>query len=112
MANADILEATDKNFEAEVLKSATPVLVDFWAVWCGPCRAIAPVIENVAVEYKGKVKVAKMNVDNHQIVPQKYDVRNIPTLLLFKQGQVIEQIVGAGPSIKAKIEEALKKALA
>ena len=109
MANPDILEATDKNFDEEVLKANVPVLVDFWAVWCGPCRAIAPAVEQLATEYKGKLKVAKMNVDDHVLVPQKYDVRSIPTLLLFKNGQVAGQIVGAVP--KAKIEEAVKKVL-
>jgi len=110
MANPDILTATDQNFDAEILKSATPVLVDFWAVWCGPCRAIAPAVEQLATEYKGKLKVAKMNVDDHILVPQKFEVRHIPTLLIFKNGQVAGQIVGAVP--KAKIEEAIKKVVA
>lgn len=109
MAHPDILEATDQNFDAEVIKSETVVLVDFWAVWCGPCRAIAPSVEALATEYKGRVKVAKMNVDDHVLVPQKYEIRSIPTLLIFKNGQVAGQIVGAVP--KAKIEEALKKAV-
>ncbi len=86
------------------------MLVDFWAVWCGPCRAIAPSVEALAGEYKGKLKVAKMNVDDHVLVPTKYEIRNIPTLLIFKNGQVAGQIVGAVP--KAKIEEAVKKVLA
>src|SRR5262244_601316 len=103
MANPDILTATDQNFEAEILKSTTPVLVDFWAVWCGPCRAIAPVVEQLAGDYKGKLKVAKMNVDDHVLVPQRYGISSIPTLLLFKNGQVAQQIVGAVP--KAKIED-------
>jgi thioredoxin 1 len=109
MAHPDILEATDQNFEAEILKSSTPVLVDFWAVWCGPCRAIAPSVEALAGEYKGKVKVAKMNVDDHVLTPSKYDIRSIPTLLIFKDGKVAGQIVGAVP--KAKIEDALKKVI-
>ena len=110
MAHPDIVEVTDQNFEAEVLKSAVPTLVDFWAVWCGPCRAIAPAVEQLATQYKGKIKVAKMNVDDHVLVPQKYEIRSIPTLLIFKNGQVAGQIVGAVP--KAKIEEALKKVVA
>jgi thioredoxin 1 len=109
MAHPDLTELTDANFEAEVLKAPLPTLVDFWAVWCGPCRAIAPAVEQLAKEYKGKLKVAKMNIDDHQQVPQKYDIRSIPTLLIFKNGQVVGQIVGAVP--KAKIEDAVKKHL-
>jgi thioredoxin 1 len=109
MANPDITELTDASFEAEILKSETPALVDFWAVWCGPCRAIAPSVEALAKEYKGKLKVGKMNVDDHVLVPQRYEIRSIPTLLIFKGGQVVGQIVGAVP--KAKIEEAVKKAI-
>jgi thioredoxin 1 len=110
MAHPDIVELTDQSFEAEVLKSDVPTLVDFWAVWCAPCRAIAPAVEQLATQFKGKVKVAKMNVDDHVLIPQKYEVRSIPTLLIFKNGQVAGQIVGAVP--KAKIEEALKKVVA
>lgn len=109
MANPDLTEVTDQNFEAEILKSPVPALVDFWAVWCGPCRAIAPAVEALAKEYKGRVKIGKMNVDDHQNIPQRYEVRSIPTLLLFKDGNVVAQIVGAVP--KAKIEEAIKKVL-
>jgi thioredoxin 1 len=109
MANPDLTEVTDQNFEAEILKSPVPALVDFWAVWCGPCRAIAPAVEALAKEYKGKIKVGKMNVDDHQNIPQRYEVRSIPTLLLFQGGNVVAQIVGAVP--KAKIEEAIKKLL-
>jgi thioredoxin 1 len=110
MANPDIVELTDQNFENEILKSQTVALVDFWAVWCGPCRMIAPSVEQLATEYKGRVKVCKMNVDDHVLMPQKYEIRSIPTLLIFKNGQVAGQIVGAVP--KAKIEEALKKVVA
>ena len=89
------------------MKSSTPVIVDFWATWCAPCRAIAPVLEELAGQYKGKVKVAKMNVDDHQETPQSYGIRSLPTLLVFKGGKVVEQIVGAVP--RAKLEEAIKK---
>jgi thioredoxin 1 len=109
MASADMIEVTDDNFESEILNSETPALVDFWAVWCGPCRQIAPSVEALAAEYKGQLKVAKMNVDDHQQVPQKYGIRSIPTLLVFKGGQVVDQIVGAVP--KNKLEEAIKKHL-
>ena len=109
MANPDVLELSDQSFEQEVLNSPVPTLVDFWAVWCGPCRAVAPAVEAIATEYKGKVKVGKLNVDDHQQVPQKYEIRSIPTLLIFKGGNVVGQIVGAVP--KAKIEDAIKKVL-
>jgi thioredoxin 1 len=109
MASPDVVELTDGNFEAEVLKANTPTLVDFWAVWCGPCRAIAPAVEALAKEYKGRVKVGKMDIDHHVLVPQRYEIKSIPTLLVFKGGQVVGQIVGA--VAKGKIEEAIKKAL-
>ena len=103
----DVLTIGDKDFEKEVLKSDQPVLVDFWATWCAPCRAIAPAIEELATQYKGKVKVAKVNIDDNQDTPQQYGIRSIPTLLVFKGGKVVEQIVGAVP--KAKIEAAIQK---
>jgi thioredoxin 1 len=109
MASNDIVVLQDATFEKEVLKSDVPVLVDFWAVWCGPCKAIAPTVDELAKQYKGKVKVAKMDVDEHQQVPQQYGIRSIPTLLVFKGGRVVDTIVGAVP--KAKLEESLKKAL-
>lgn len=109
MASQNITELSDNNFETEILKTDKVALVDFWAVWCGPCRAIAPAVESLAKEYDGKLKVGKMNVDDHQGVPQRYEIKSIPTLLIFKGGHVVGQIVGAVP--KAKIEEAIKKHL-
>jgi thioredoxin 1 len=109
MASNDLVILQDSTFDQEVLKSDIPVLVDFWAVWCGPCKAIAPTVEELAKQYKGKVKVAKMDVDEHQQVPQQYGIRSIPTLLLFKGGRVVDTIVGAVP--KTKLEESLKKAM-
>ncbi len=109
MASNDVVTLQDSTFEQEVLKSDIPVLVDFWAVWCGPCKAIAPAVEELARQYKGKVKVAKMDVDEHQNVPQQYGIRSIPTLLLFKGGRVVDTIVGAVP--KAKLEDSFKKAM-
>ena len=109
MASEDVKTFTDDNFQSEVLGSQEPVLVDFWAAWCGPCRAIAPLVEQLAAEYKGKLKVGKMDIDAHQNVPQKYNVLSIPTLLLFKNGQVADQIVGAVP--KAKLDAMVKRAI-
>jgi thioredoxin 1 len=95
MASPLILTLTQENFEQNVLKSATPVLVDFWAEWCGPCKMIAPLLDELAEEYNGKVKIGKVNIDDHQGLAAQYGVRAIPTLLLFHQGQVADQIVGA-----------------
>ncbi len=88
---------SDDNFENEVLKSDKPVLIDFWATWCGPCKTIAPIVEEIASEYNGKVKVGKLDVDNNQQTAIKYGVRSIPTLLVFKNGEVKETIIGAVP---------------
>src|SRR3954468_1547436 len=107
MAGNGILEVTDTNFDQDVLKSEQPVLVDFWATWCGPCRAIAPIVEELATEYQGKVKIGKMDVDRNSATPMRYGVRGIPTLLVFKGGQVKEQIVGY--VAKEKIQQALDK---
>ena len=106
---AGIVELTDANFETEVLKSDTPVLIDFWAAWCGPCRAIAPIVEELSKTYAGKVKVAKMNIDENDKVPQQFSIMSIPTLLFFKGGANVGQIVGAVP--KSKIEGELKRHL-
>ena len=104
-----VMTFTDANFDADVLKSETPVLVDFWATWCAPCKAIAPLIDTVAADYAGKVKVGKVNVDENPATPSKYGVRGIPTLILFKDGQIVDQVVGAVP--KSQLEALLAKAL-
>jgi thioredoxin 1 len=106
---ASVQAVTTQEWEQEVLQSSTPVLVDFWAVWCGPCRQIAPIVEQLAQEYGGKLKVVKVDIDPEQALAIRYGVSSIPTLLLFKNGQVVEQIVGALP--KGTIEGRLKKHL-
>jgi thioredoxin 1 len=106
MASPDIVNVGDDNFKQEVLESQVPVLVDFWATWCGPCRQIAPALEDFASKYKGKIKVAKLNIDDHQATAQQFRVMSIPTVLLFKDGAVADQVVGA---FKDKIEGMIKK---
>ncbi len=99
----------DTNFEEEVLKNSKPVLVDFWAPWCGPCRAIAPVVEELAKEYEGKVDIVKMNVDENPNTANKYRIRAIPTLILFKGGEIVAQVTGA--VAKSSLKEMIEKAL-
>jgi thioredoxin 1 len=110
MAGQFVTEVNDSDFEQQVLKSETPVLVDFWATWCGPCRALAPVVDQVAGEYEGKIKVMKMDVDRNAATPGRYGIRGIPALLLFKDGKVAEQIVGYVP--KDTIDKTIGKVLA
>jgi thioredoxin len=109
MAHENVLTLGDDNFDKEVLKSNVPVLVDFWAPWCAPCRMIAPAVDEIASKYAGQVKVGKMNIDDHQNVPQRYNVMSIPMLLVFKNGQPVDQVVGAVP--KTHLENMVKKAL-
>ena len=110
MAIDAIMEVTDANFDQAVLKSEQPVMIDFWAAWCMPCRNLAPVVDEVAVAYNGKVKVGKMDIDSSPVTPQRYGIRTIPTLLIFKNGKVQEQI--NGNVAREVIEKALNKHLA
>jgi len=106
---AGAVHTTDANFKSDVLESKIPVLVDFWAEWCGPCRMVAPVLEELAKEYDGKLKIVKVNVDENQQVSMDYHVRSIPTLLFFKNGQMVKQLVGAHPrpKLESEIQEVL-----
>ena len=108
MASDKIVQLTDDTFESEVKQSSTPVLVDFWASWCAPCKAISPVIDQLADDFEGQVKICKLNVDENPATPGQFGVRGIPTLILFKDGQVVDQVVGAVP--KNQLEGMLKKA--
>jgi thioredoxin 1 len=110
MAGLGVLEVSDATFDQEVLRSEQPVLVDFWAVWCGPCKAIAPIVEGIAATYAGKLKVAKVNVDENGATPSRFGIRGIPALLFFKGGKVADQIVGYVP--QSVIEEKLQRLLA
>ena len=109
MAAANIVTATSQNFPNEVIASSQPVLVDFWAEWCGPCKMIAPVLDELATEYAGKARIAKVNIDDHQDLAGQFGIRAIPTLLLFKGGQVIEQVVGlkSKKDLKASLDRAI-----
>lgn len=104
---ADLTHVTDDSFDGEVLKAPLPVLIDFWAPWCGPCRAVAPIVDELANEYAGRLKVVKLNVDDNPRTPSRYGVRGIPNLILFKDGEPKEQIVGAVP--KAHLVKAIEK---
>jgi len=110
MASEAIVVVSDSNFESEVVNSDVPVLIDFWAPWCGPCRAIAPIVEEISSTYEGKIKVGKMNVDENQATTMKFGIRSIPTLIMFKGGEAIDQIIGAVP--KGEIERVVEKSLA
>ncbi|MCJ7509009.1 MAG: thioredoxin [candidate division Zixibacteria bacterium] len=105
------IELTDDNFEVEVVKSDKPVLVDFWATWCGPCRMVSPIVEEIGKEYEGKLKVGKLNVDDHSRTASQYGIMSIPSLLFFKAGQVVDQVVGAVPkqTLTDKIDKVLGK---
>jgi len=105
----NILEVTDETFDSEIVNSTMPAMVDFWATWCGPCKMIGPVVEELAGAYKGKIKIAKMDVDNNRKTPARFGIRNIPTLIFFKGGEVVATIVGS--QSKTSLEEQLKKLL-
>ncbi len=106
---SSLILVNDKNFASEVLNSDLPVLVEFWATWCGPCRSISPIVEDLAKEFDGRVKVSKLNVDESPAMTSQYGVRGIPNLILFKGGKIVDQIVGAVP--KARLKALIEKAL-
>lgn len=109
MASDKVIQLTDDSFESEVKQSSVPVLIDFWASWCAPCKAIGPIIDQLADEFDGQVKICKLNVDENPATPGQFGVRGIPTLILFKDGEVVDQVVGAVP--KNQLEGLIKKAL-
>jgi thioredoxin len=106
---AGVAEVTDQNFDTEILQSDTPAIVDFWAEWCAPCKAIAPVVAAFATSYAGRIKIVKMDVEENSSTPGRYGIRSIPTVLAFRGGQVVDQIVGGGPAFKNKFEAMLEK---
>jgi thioredoxin 1 len=106
---AEVLEVTDSNFETEIIKSNKPAMVDFWAAWCGPCKMVSPVVKELAEEYGDRIKIGECDVDQNPVTPSRYGIRSIPTLIVFKDGQVVEQIIGAVP--RENIEAALQKVL-
>jgi len=106
---SDVVYVTDSNFDQEIINSDLPAMVDFWADWCGPCKMVGPVVEELAKEYKGKVKIAKLNVDQNREVTSRYGIRNIPTMIFFKDGKVVDTIIGAYP--KSFLEERIKSLL-
>ncbi len=110
MSTGKYVELTDQNFQSEVLDSKDVVLVDFWAAWCAPCRIMGPIVEELAIDYHGKAKIAKLDVDQHQMAAAQYGIRGIPTMLIFKNGQVVDQVVGAVP--KEVVESKLQAHLA
>jgi thioredoxin len=109
VSDSALVQVNDKNFALEVLNSDIPVLVEFWATWCGPCRSISPIVEQLAIEFSGKIKVTKLNVDESHATPSQYGVRGIPTLILFKGGKILDQIIGSVP--KARLKALIEKAL-
>jgi thioredoxin 1 len=109
MEGKELVQVTDGEFEQKILKSKIPALVDFWAPWCGPCHTIAPTVEKIAEKFGGKIKVAKMNVDENRATPGNYSIMSIPTLILFKDGEIVERVVGVVP--QSRLEEVVQKAL-
>ncbi|MDK2991050.1 MAG: thioredoxin 1 [Clostridiales bacterium] len=109
MTDDDVITLTADNFDDEVLKSDKPVLVDFWAAWCGPCRMVSPIIDELAADYAGKIKVGKVNVDEQRSIAERYRIMSIPTIYLFKNGQPVDKIIGARP--KADFERFIQQAL-
>ncbi|MFN3533922.1 MAG: thioredoxin [Desulfatiglandales bacterium] len=106
---SEVVHVTDSNFESEILNSDIPAMVDFWAEWCGPCKMVGPIIEELAKEYKGRIKIAKLNVDQNRDTPARYGIRNIPTMIFFKAGKAVDTVIGAYP--KSFLEERLKALL-
>lgn len=106
---ADVFEVTDASFDEEIISSTVPAMVDFWAEWCGPCKMVGPVVGELAKEYAGKIKIAKLNVDTNRNTPARFGIRNIPTMIFFKDGKAVQTVIGAHP--KAYLDQELKKLL-